>query len=157
VRPLGPHAYSQRLATIIARLDALGVLEVVDRGAQGAVRRLTIDLLAPGQREIPELPDEARFHYEEWFSRVSGASWIRVRYQYNYFDVGRGGWRGHHLHPLESGGDPVPHAKCVLADGSGRDRHFAAYEVDLLAAHDEFELLYASGQAIDCRGLRAIG
>jgi len=35
-------------------------------------------------------------------------------------------------------------------------RHFRAYEVDLLEAHEEFAALYASGRAIDCAGLRPL-
>ena len=45
---------------------------------------------------------------------------------------------------------------CVLPDGSGEGCHYSAYEVDLLAVHEEFEGQYAAGQPIDCRGLRPI-
>ena len=51
---------------------------------------------------------------------------------------------------------PVPHAVCVLPDGSGEGCHYFAYEVDLLAVHEEFEGQYAAGRPIDCRGLRPI-
>jgi hypothetical protein len=44
----------------------------------------------------------------------------------------------------------------VLASGVGTGRHYAAHEIDLLAAHEEFEAQYASGRPIDPRGLRAI-
>jgi hypothetical protein len=81
---------------------------------------------------------------------------VRVRYRYNYFDLARGGWFGYHLHPVRSGGDAVPHAKCVTSDGGGATRHHAAYEIELLAAHDDFEAWYAAGRRITCGGLVAI-
>lgn len=50
----------------------------------------------------------------------------------------------------------VPHAVSVLPGGSGESRHYFAFEVDLLAAHEEFEGQNAAGRPIDCRGLRSI-
>jgi hypothetical protein len=34
---------------------------------------------------------------------------------------------------------------CVLPNGNGSDRHYAAHEVELLAVREEFEALYAAG------------
>jgi hypothetical protein len=31
-----------------------------------------------------------------------------------------------------------------------------AFEMDLLAVHEEFEVQYAGGRPVDCRGLRPI-
>ena len=107
--------------------------------------------MAPG---IAGLPEVARFAYEEWFRRLGDGSLLRVRYNYNYFDLAAGGSRGYHLHEIRPGAGPVPHAKCVASNGTGDpDAHYVAYEVDLWAAHDEFERQYAAGQPIDCRGL----
>lgn len=78
-----------------------------------------------------------------------------VRYTYDFFELVLGGRRGYHLHPL-IGNEPVPPAVCVLPDGTGQGLHYEAYEVDLLAAHDEFETQYAAGRPIDCRGLRSL-
>ncbi len=155
MRPLSDRAFNQRRATIVARLDRLGRLDLRDFGERRPVRAVRIDLAAPGQIDNPALVDDARFRYEEWFRR-SGREWVRVGYNYNYFDLARGGWRGYHLHPLPGSEEPVPHAKCVLADGTGTQRHYEAHELELLAAHDEFEAQYASGRPIECRGLRPI-
>ena len=35
----------------------------------------------------------------------------------------------------------MPHLVCVRPDGTGEGDHFAAYEIDLLAAQDRFEEL----------------
>jgi hypothetical protein len=154
VRPLTPHAFNQRRDGLYARLDRLGRVDLRDSGANRAVRRLVADAVAPGQRDDLALPDEARFRYQEWWRRAT-FGWVRLRYDYDFFDLIGGGRRGYHLHPL-GGTEPVPHGACVLPDGSGTGRHYEAYEVDLLAAHDEFEAQYAAGRSIDCRGLRAI-
>ena len=45
---------------------------------------------------------------------------------------------------------------CVRPDRSGEGCRYFAYEVDLLAVHEEFEGQYAAGRPIDCRGLRPI-
>ena len=152
MRPLSAQAFNQRRDGAYARLDRLGRVDVQDLGANREVRKLVADLMAPGQ--APGWPDEARFRYQEWW-RESSLGWLRVRYDYDYFDLSRGGRRGYHLHPL-GGQEPVPHAVCVLPDGSGEGRHFEAFEVDLLAAHDEFEAQYAAGRPIACGGLLAI-
>ena len=154
MRPLSAHAFNQRRDRLFARCDRLGRTAVRDLGANGRVRKLIVDVVAPGQPGAPGLPDEARLRYQEWW-RESSLGWLRVRYDYDYFDLSRGGRRGYHLHPL-GGQEPVPHAVCVLPDGSGEGRHFEAFEVDLLAAHDEFEAQYAAGRPIVCGGLRAI-
>jgi hypothetical protein len=118
------------------------------------VRKLVIDLIAPGLEGQPGLPDEAHFRYQEWWRR-SSVGWVLVRYDYDYFDLLVGGRRGYHLHPLTDRGS-VPHVVCLLPDGTGSGRHYAAHEIELLAAHEAFEAQYAAGQHIDCRGLRAI-
>ncbi len=152
MRPLSSQAFNQRRDGVYARLDRLGRVIFQDLGANHAVRKVLADLLAPGLDR--GWSDEARFRYQEWWRR-SALGWVRVRYDYDYFDLMNGGRRGYHLHPL-GGRDPVPHAKCVLPNGVGQTRHYEAHEVDLLAAHEEFEAQYAAGRPIDCRGLRPI-
>jgi hypothetical protein len=154
VRPLSAHAFNQRRDGLYARCDRLGRVAVQDQGANRRVRKLVVDLVVPGQLGEPKLPDEAHFRYQEWWRR-SSLGWLRVRYDYDYFDLAVGGRRGYHLHPLV-GREPVPHAVCVLPDGSGEDLHYVAYEMDLLAVHEEFEGQYAAGRPVDCRGLRLI-
>jgi hypothetical protein len=154
VRPLSPHEFNQRRDHLFSRLDRLGRVDLRDLGANKRVRKIVADLLIPRQGREFLLPDEVHFRYQEWW-RPSAFGWLRVRYNYDYFDLVNGGRRGYHLHPLK-GPEPVPHAVCVLCDGSGEDRHFVAYEMDLLAVHEEFEGQYAAGRPVDCRGLRPI-
>jgi hypothetical protein len=154
VRPLSAQAFNQRRDNLLSRLDRLGRVNLQDLGANTPVRKLIVDLVAPGQEGEPRLPDDVRFHYQEWW-KWSSAGWVRVRYDYDFFDLIRGGRRGYHLHPLK-GLEPVPHSVCVLPDGTGEGRHHEAHEVDILAAHEEFEAQYAAGKPIDCRGPRAI-
>ena len=146
---LSPHAFEQRLVQLETRLDHLGLATISVSGTRH--RQIRAVAIAPG---VAGLPDLARFAYEEWFRRLSDRSLLRVKYNYNYFDLAAGASRGYHLHELSPGAGPVPHAKCAAPDGTGDpNAHFFAYEVDLWAAHDEFERQYASGQPIDCRGL----
>jgi hypothetical protein len=154
VRPLSAHAFNQRRDGLYARFDRLGRVVLRDLGGNSRIRKLLAEVVVPGQVGELRLPDEIRVHYQEWWRR-SSIGWVRVRYDYDYFDLAHGGRRGYHLHPL-GGREPVPHAVCVLADGSGEGRHFAAFEMDLLAVHDEFEAHYAAGRPIDCRGQRSI-
>lgn len=154
MRPLSSRAFNQRRDRLYARFDRLGRIDLQDFGANRSVRRLTADLVVPGQAGDHGLPNEARFLYQEWWRR-SRIGWVRVRYDYDFFDLVYGGRRGYHLHPLK-GGEPVPHSVCVLPDGTGEGRHHEAYEVDLLAAHEEFEAQYAARRPIDCRSLRPI-
>jgi hypothetical protein len=154
VRPLSAHAFNQRRDNLYARFDRLGRTAMQDVGGRTPNRTLVADVVVPGQVGDSGLPDEARFHYQEWWRR-SSLGWICVRYDYDYLDLVSGGRRGYHLHPL-GGSEPVPHAVCVLPDGTGAGRHYLAFEVDLLAAHEEFERQYAAGRPIDCRGLRSI-
>ena len=96
----------------------------------------------------------ARFAYEEWFRRLSDGSLLRIRYNYNYFDLAAGGSRGYHLHEIRPGLARFPtqnaSTRTVLAM---RIRTTSRTSLDLWAAHDEFERQYAAGQPIDCRGL----
>ncbi|HSW43555.1 MAG TPA: hypothetical protein VLM76_13700 [Patescibacteria group bacterium] len=154
MRPLKAHAFNQRRDGLYARLDRLGRVSVRDLGANRRVRKLVMDLIVPGQLGESRLPDEARFRYQEWWRR-SSFGWFRVGYDYDFFDLVDGGRRGYHLHPLD-GREPVPHAVCVLPDRSSEGRHYFAFELDLLAVHEEFEDQYAAGRPIDCRGLRSI-
>ena len=153
MRPLSSQAFHQRRDELYSRFDRLGRVSIEDLGSNKATRKLVVDLLVPGQADL--LPDEARFRYQEWWRR-SPLGWQRFRYDYDYFDLVSGGRRGYHLHPLEAGVAAVPHAVCEPAGGAGAGRHYAAHEMDVMAAHEEFEAQYALGRAIDCRGLRAI-
>ncbi len=154
MRPLSAHAFNQRRDGLCARFDRLGRASGRDLGEKTRVRKLVVDLLVPGQLGEPRLPDEVRFRYQESWRR-SSLGWLRVGYDYDFFDLLDGGRRGYHLHPL-NGPEPVPHAVCVLPDGSGEGRHYFAFEMDLLAVHEKFEGHYAAGRPIDCRGLRSI-
>ena len=154
MRPLSSRAFNQRRDELFARFDRLGRVDLQDLGENRPVRKLVVDVVVPGQEREHGLPDEVRFRYQEWWRR-SSVGWVRVRYDYDCIDLLRGGRRGYHLHPL-AGRGPVPHAVCVLANGAGEGRHYEAHEVELLAAHEEFEAEYAAGRPIDCRGLRAI-
>ena len=150
---LSPHAFEQRLAQLETRLDHLGITTINLSGRKH--RTIRAVAVAPG---VAGLPEVARFAYEECFRRLSDGSLLRVKYAYNYFDLAVRAWRGYHLHEIRPGAGPVPHAKCVVEGGAGDPlAHYFAYEVDLWAAHDEFERQYASGQAIDCRGLSLRG
>ena len=149
---LSPHAFEQRLIQLETRLDHLGRTTITVGGGKHRTTRSVA--IAPG---VAGLPDLARFAYEEWFRRLTDGSLLRVRYNYNYFDLVAGAHRGYHLHAIRPGAGPVPHAKCAAGDGIGDPaEHYFAYEVDLWAAHDEFERQYAAGQPIDCRGLTAL-
>lgn len=149
---LSTHAFDQRVAQLRTRLDVLGTTMVTISGTRH--RKIVAEAIAPG---VVGLPDLARFAYEEWFRRLGDGNLLRVRYNYNYFDLAAGGWRGYHLHAVAPERDLVPHAKCVGGDGSGDQKaHYFAYELDLWAAHDEFELHYMAERAISCRGLSRI-
>ena len=154
MRPLSSHAYNQRRDELFGRCDRLGRVDLHDLGENRRVRKLVIDLVVPGQAGAVSLPDEAHFRYQEWWRR-SSVGWVRFRYDYDYFDLRDGGHRGYHLHPLAGRGS-VPHAVYVLPNGSGSGRHYVAHEVELVAAHEEFEAQYTVGRPIDCRGVRAI-
>jgi hypothetical protein len=154
VRPLSPHEFNQRRDHLFSRLDRLGRVDLRDLGANKPVRKIVANVVVPGQGGESWLPDEVRFHYQEWW-RPSAFGWLRVRYNYDYFDLVAGDRRGYHLHPLK-GPEPISHAVCVLHDGSGEGRHFFAYEMELLMVHEEFEGQYAAGRPVDCRGVRPI-
>jgi len=146
---LSAHGFEQRVAQLGTRLDQLGTTAIEISGTRN--RKLVAESVAPG---VPGLPELARFRYEEWFRGLRDGGFVRVRYNYNYFDLSAGGSRGYHLHELAPGGVYQPHAKCVGADGSGDEaEHYFAYEIDLWAAHDEFEAQYMAERAIVCRGL----
>jgi hypothetical protein len=156
VRPLPDRQFNRLQASLLARLDRLGRTETIDRGSRRGLRTVRITVHVPGQVGEPRLPDEIRLDYEEWYRRTR-IGWVRIRYNYNYFDLVHDGRWGMHLHPLPgSGGADVPHLVCIAPDGSGSGRHFASHEVDLLAAHDAFERHYADGRAIVCDGFDPI-
>lgn len=146
------HGFEQRVAQLATRLDQLGRTTIEISATRN--RKVLAESVAPG---VSGLADLARFQYEEWFRGLHDGGFVRVRYNYNYFDLAAGGWRGYHLHELAPGGDYRPHAKCVGADGSGGGAaHYFAYEVDLWAAHDQFEAQYMAERRITCRGLTPI-
>jgi hypothetical protein len=155
VRPLSSQAFNRRRDDLYSRFDRLGRVSLQDLGSNKDTRKLVVDLFVPGG--VDSILDEAYFRYQEWWRR-SPLGWQRIRYDYDYdyFDLVGGSRRGYHLHPLNAGAAAVPHAVYELSGGLGSGRHYAAYEVDLLAAHEEFEAQYASGRAIDHRDLRAI-
>ncbi len=156
MRPLGDQQFNQLHAGVVARADKLGRTNSKDSGGGRSLRKVDILVVVPGQIGDPRLPDEVMFKYEEWFRRTP-IGWIRVRYNYNYFDLRAGGRWGLHLHPLPGRGrEPEPHMVCVWPGGRGEDRHYAAHEVELVAAHEQFEDHYAEGRPVACLGLTPI-
>lgn len=153
MRPLTEQQFNQLYAGLLARADRLGQTHSTDSGGQRSLRKVDITVIVPGQ---PGLRDEVRLNYEEWFRRTT-LGWIRVRYNYNYFDLLKGGRWGLHLHPLSGkGSTPVPHMVCVWPDGRGEGAHYAAHEIELVAAHELFENHYALEQPVMCAGLTRI-
>lgn len=144
------HAFEQRKATIEAVLDDLGPIRGEDGGKLEVVRRFEV------QVDSPELPFavRARFRYLEWWSR-DGRGWQLVKYQYDYFDLVHRGRLAYHRHDLPGAANML-HSHCQPQGSPPLARHFRAYEVDLLEAHEEFTTLYASGRVIDCTGLRPL-
>lgn len=144
------HAFEQRTATILAILDDFGPVRDEDTGKQEDVRRFEVEVDSP---EAP-LAVQARFRYLEWWSR-DGRGWRLVRYQYDSFDRVHRSRLAYHRHDL-AGEPDLLHIHCEPSRKPPSARHFRAYEVDLLEAHEEFAALYVSGRAIDCAGLRPL-
>lgn len=144
---LGLHRFEQRKTTIIAMLDHLGDLKVVDEGRKRGNRLLRFEVRAPGHG----LADHALFVYSEWYARVP-RGWRISRHQYDFVDRRAGGRLGYHWHPVTAR-RAVHHAHCEERLGAPKVTHYRWYEIDLLEAHDEFVRRYASEQRIDCSGL----
>ncbi|MGZ8761178.1 MAG: hypothetical protein ACXWXV_11505 [Aeromicrobium sp.] len=144
------HAFEQHKARVSAILDDLGDIRVEDSAKRATIRRFEIEADAPR----PPLTARVRFRYLEWWSR-DGRGWQLGRYQYDYFDRVERGRLAYHRHNLPGAPD-LHHVHCEPSGGRPLARHFRAYEVDLLEAHEEFAALYASGRAIDCAGLRPL-
>ena len=144
------HAFEQRKATIVAILDRLGDLIVIDGGKAAPERAVRFELDAPRR----PLPAFGRFRYGEVFRR-DGVGWSLTSYTYDYLDVEHGGRLAYHWHSLP-GRLAVHHLHCRPPAGRPSISHFRAYEVDLFEAHDEFTRLLASGTPIDCTGLRPL-
>ena len=144
------HAFEQRTATILAILDDLGSPSLDDTGKADALRRFHVEV------DIGEAPlaIQARFRYLEWWSR-DGRGWRLTKYQYDYFDRVHRSRLAYHRHHL-AGEPDVLHIHCEPSGKPPSARHFRAYEVDLLEAHEEFAALYVSGRATDCAGLRPL-
>jgi len=85
----------------------------------------------PG-RWAPAAP--SRFRYLEWWSR-DGRGWRLVRYQYDYFDRAHRSRLAYHRHDL-AGEPDLLHIHCEPSGKPPSARHFRAYEVDLLEAHE---------------------
>lgn len=151
MKDLGLHRFEQRKTTVLTVLDRLGDLELVDSGRGRRDRLLRYELQAPGQG----LATEATFIYAEWYQRIA-RGWRLTRYQYDYLDRRHGGRLGYHWHAVARRRG-IYHAHCEQRLGTPSARHFRAYEVDLLEAHDEFARLYAADETIDCSGLRPLG
>ncbi len=144
------NAFEQRTATILTILDDLGPPSLEDTGKADALRRFQVEV------DVAEAPfsTDARFRYLEWWSR-DRRGWRRIRYQYDYFDRIHRSRLAYHRHDL-AGQPDLPHIHCEPSGRPASAPHFRSYEVDLLEAHEEFAALYASGQAIDCAGLRPL-
>ncbi|MGH2446553.1 MAG: hypothetical protein ACRDGD_11035 [Candidatus Limnocylindria bacterium] len=147
---LGLHRFEQRKTTVLAVLDHLGDVQLVDSGRRRRDRLLRFEVLAPGHAMAPE----GMFIYAEWYQRVT-RGWRRSRYQYDYLDRRHGGRLGYHWHSLIRRRG-VYHAHCEERLGSPSINHYRSYEVDLLEAHEEFVRLYAADDPIDCASMRAL-
>lgn len=150
MRELGLHRFEQRKATILAVLDALGDVTLIDSGRERRLRRIRVETQAPGHG----LPIQARFTYAEWFQRVP-RGWRLIRYQYDYLVRHHGGRLANHWHSVMRP-RPVHHAHCEERLGAPVVEHYRSYEVDLLEAHEEFATLYAADQPVDCSALRPL-
>lgn len=144
------HAFEQRKSTIESILDSLGDVRVEGFGKRDRTRGLEIQVDSPR----PPMAAEARFRYLEWWGQDE-RGWRLVKYQYDYIDLVRRSRLAYHRHDLLGAADSL-HSHCEPSPGRRLVRHFRAYEVDLLEAHEEFAVLYASGQPIDCAGLRQL-
>ena len=110
-------------------------------------RKLRIEAMSPGY----DLPQEATFEYEEWYSR-SRRGWSLTDYQYEV-----------RLHPPGSGrkafhwhGD-MHHVHCTDPRSPRSDDHYRGYEVDLLADARPALLRIAATGVVDCSGLHRLG
>jgi hypothetical protein len=155
VRPLSPQALNQHFDDIYTRLVDSGRIDFQDNlSKNNQLRKLVVDLFLPGLEDFLLIPDQAQLRYQEWWE-FSSAGWVRFRYDYDYFSLLDQRRRGYHLHPL-GGRIGVPHQICVRSDGQGHGRHYEAFEVDLLAVHEEFEKTYARDEEFDCRYLKSL-
>ena len=150
MKDLGLHRFEQRRTTILAILDHVGYVELVDSGRGGRGRRLRFETRAPGP--LPRA--EASFIYAEWYQRVA-RGWRLSRYQYDYLDRRHGGRLGYHWHSIARR-NPIYHAHCEHDRRTPPVAHYRSYEIDLLEAHEEFAKLYAADAAIDCGELRPL-
>ena len=144
------HAFEQHKARISAILDDLGDVRAEDSGKRESLRRFEIEVDAPRS----PMTVRARFRYLGWWSR-DGRGWRLDRYQYDYFDRVSRARLAYHRHNLPRGANTL-HAHCEPSGGRSLERHFRAYEVDLLEAHEEFAMLYVIGRPITCGGLRPL-
>lgn len=142
-RSFDTRAFQQRLTTLTAILEDLGDVAVQDTRRGARARAISLAVSAPGLG----LPTTAVFHYEEAFERIR-SGWTLRRYTYEYREVPGPGRRAHHWH------DDVFHMHCVDARHPARDHHYRGYEVDVFEAHEEFARSYASGERVNCAGLR---
>ena len=144
MRALDDHAFEQRKATLIAKLDDLGDVNSDDSGARTETRRLELVAAVPGGG----LEALAELDYVEFFRRTPAGRWVPVRYAYEYREQPGPGRRAYHWH------DERFHAHCVDRGRPQRDHHFRATEVDVFEAHDEFVRIYAAGEPVTCDDLR---
>ncbi len=144
MRPLNEHAFQQRKATLIAKLDALGDVTIDDARPRPALRVLDVRAEAPGF----DLARAAAFEYREAFRLSGGGRWEIARYVYEYREVPGPGRRAYHWH------DERFHAHCVSAGSPDRSQHYRATEIEVFEAHDEFARLYATEARVRCDDLR---
>lgn len=107
----------------------------------GAVRFL---LEAPGFGQ----PTVAVFEFVEWFDKTA-QGWLRVRYKFKYRPAASR--KAHHQHA--SWGF---HQHCEPPGRVSTD-HYQDDERLIMQTVDAFTQLYASGQPIQCVGLRKLG
>jgi hypothetical protein len=150
VTDLGRHRFVQRIATVVAILDAVGDLDLTDdTRRKGRARHLMFEANAPAVGL-----QAATFRYEEWWDH-SRTRYLLSRYHYGYWDPANGGMLAYHWHAIR-GRNPIYHAHCQPPAGSSAGPHFRYYQMDLLEAHEEFVRLYAADRLIECSGLRPL-
>lgn len=133
--------FAQGLDEIESRLLPFGSITVTDDG--DASRRVRFLVDAPGFG----LPTVAVFEFVEWFDRTA-QGWLRVRYKFEYRPAASR--KAHHHH-----GSWGFHQHCEPPGRASTD-HYEDDERLIMQTVDAFTQLYASGQPIQCVGLRKL-
>lgn len=140
---LDDHQIEQRIATLVAKLEAVGDVTVSDVPRARSRRLIEVRADAPGVG----LPTLASFEYREAFERQL-ATWRFLAYAYEYLDRAASGRRAYHWH------DDSFHAHCVDPRAPRRAHHYRASAMVVFEAHEEFARIYLSDGRVHCDDLR---